>query len=160
MEKNKRICMLGIALALSSPLWAQGQRAPHAAKTSGNYENYLAERKTRLEENLQKRLTSIEERFSEEARFRSKLKDERVAFEKKMEREQESFLDSLQGMTPEQRNASWTARYEKTSRQRKDFYASLHQESQNFWQARRSEHALPATAAKPVKSQAGQKTKA
>ncbi|MDE1976788.1 MAG: hypothetical protein KGL04_07960 [Elusimicrobia bacterium] len=132
-----------IALTAAAGLWlCVPLRAQDAGKNSAGgqgdpgYAAYLAARKARLEQNLSRRVGAINQRFDEEMAFRRKLKDERISFEKKMEKRESDFLDSLNGKDPQSRMAAWSSYYAKTGQERETFYASLRQESREFWEAR------------------------
>ncbi|MHB2026132.1 MAG: hypothetical protein ACYCPQ_05790 [Elusimicrobiota bacterium] len=148
MKNQKALWAAGLSLALCGPLWAQTQQTDVSARADSGYASYIAARKARLTQTLQRRIDGINRRFSQEMEFKTKLKGERVAFEKKLEKEEESFLNSLLTKDPQQRMDAWSAYYAKTGKERGEFYASLRNESREFWEARMS-GAFSAQAPKP-----------
>ena len=120
---------------LCAPLRAQST-ASLGAESDPGYAAYIAARKARLEQNLHQHVAVINHRFDEEMAFRRKLKDERISFEKKLEKQESDFLDSLKNKDPQARLTAWSGYYAKTGQEREEFYASLRQESREFWEAR------------------------
>ena len=120
-----------------APLRAEATgKAGLGADNDPGYAAYIAARKARLEQNLHQHVAVINQRFDEEMAFRRKLKDERISFEKKLEKQESDFLDSLKNKDPQARLTAWSGYYAKTGQEREEFYASLRQESREFWEAR------------------------
>ncbi|HVA66701.1 MAG TPA: hypothetical protein VNK24_07235 [Elusimicrobiota bacterium] len=135
MNYRKMALTAAAGFWLCAPLRAQGT-AGLGAQSDPGYAAYIAARKARLEQNLHQHVAVINQRFDEEMAFRRKLKDERIAFEKKLEKQESDFLDSLKNKDPQARLTAWSGYYEKTGQEREQFYASLRQESREFWEAR------------------------